>query len=97
MSRASRESFRRRAEILDKRVEAKLAEIDLPSAASQLVIEATRNPFIWVTKYTKTRNEHWWKKTVRSLMSTFHPTNTFKTSSTSLTCAESISSRSPGT
>ena len=59
MSRASRESFRRRAEILDKRVEAKLAEIDLPSAASQLVIEATRNPFIWVTKYTKTRNEHW--------------------------------------
>jgi len=59
MSRASRESFRHRAENLDKRVEAKLAEIDLPSVASQLVIEATRNPFIWVTKYTKTRNEHW--------------------------------------
>ena len=50
---------RRRTQKLEERVNKKFAETDLPSSRQERVIEATRNPFIWVTKYTKTWNEHW--------------------------------------
>ena len=45
---------RRRTQKLEERVNKKFAETDLPSSMQERVIEATRNPFTWVTQYTKT-------------------------------------------
>ena len=89
-------SIRRRAERLAARVEAEYAKIHLPEPA-QRPVEATRDPFTWVTQYAKSWNEHWVEEGRPILTSTFRRTSIFKTFSTSLTSAESIFSRSLGT
>lgn len=51
--------LRREIERLEKKVEAALAATRKRSISAPFIQEATQDPYVWATKYTKTYNPHW--------------------------------------